>query len=325
MAVEHLDRCKESFLGGSHFPADKGASAVTLGVFDGVHRGHRRLIEALKERAQSSGLRSVVVTFRNHPLSVLRPDFEPSYLSTVERRIALLEDTGVDEVAAVDFTSETANVSAADFVKLMCERLGMKALVVGPDFALGRNRQGDIDFLRDTGRRAGFRLEVVEPLAQDGHRIDSTGIRRALSAGDVTGAARLLGRNYELAGEVVVGRGRGGPLGFPTANLRTAENLSVPANGIYAAWAHVGRVPGDCGPAKMMCATSIGTNPTFGESERTVEAFMLDFKGDLYGSSVTLEFVRRLRDEERFASVQALKEQVGRDVEITRAVLGGGQ
>ena len=325
MAAERVDRCKGSVLGGSHVPTDKSASAVTLGVFDGVHRGHLQLIEALKERAQLSRLRSVVVTFRNHPLSVLRPDFEPSYLSTVERRIALLEATGVDEVAAVDFTSETAAVTAADFVKLMCERLGMKALVVGPDFALGRGRQGDISYLRDTGRQAGFRLDVVDTLAQDGHRIDSTTIRRALSAGDVTGAARLLGRNYELAGEVVVGRGRGGPLGFPTANLRTAENLSVPANGIYAAWAHVDRVPGDSGPAKMMCATSIGTNPTFGESERTVEAFMLDFQGDLYGSSVTLEFVRRLRDEERFASVQALKEEVGRDVEIARAVLGGGQ
>ena len=325
MAAEHVEECMESVLGGSHSPTDESASAVTLGVFDGVHRGHRRLVEALKERARLSCLRSVVVTFRNHPLSVLRPDFEPSYLSTVERRIALLEETGVDEVAAVDFTSETATVTAADFVQLMCDRLGMRALVVGPDFALGRGRGGDIDFLRDTGRKVGFRLDVVEPLAQDGQRIDSTGIRQALSAGDVTGAARLLGRNYELAGEVVVGRGRGGPLGFPTANLRTAENLSVPANGIYAAWAHIDRAPRDSGLAKMMCATSIGTNPTFGESERTVEAFMLDFQGDLYGSSITLEFVRRLRDEERFASVQALKEQVGRDVEITRAVLGGGQ
>ena len=216
-------------------------------------------------------------------------------------------------------------MSAADFVQLMCEKLGMKALVVGPDFALGRGREGDIDFLRDMGRKVGFQLDVVEPLAQDGHRIDSTGIRQALLKGDVTGAARLLGRNYELAGEVVVGHGRGGPLGFPTANLRTAEILSVPANGIYAAWAHFDRVPGDSEPAKMMCATSIGTNPTFGESERTVEAFMLDFQGDLYGSSITLEFVRRLRDEERFASAQALKEQVGRDVEITRALLGDGQ
>ena len=297
---------------------DPVPSAVTLGVFDGVHRGHLSLVDALRRRAGAEGLRSVIITFRNHPLSVLRPDFEPAYLCTLSQRLTLLAATGVDEVAAVDFTERTAAVPAADFVEMMCGELGMKALVVRPDFALGRGREGDIDFLGAAGFRTGFDLVVAEPLGHGGRRIDSTGIRRALSAGDVSGAAEMLGRSFELPGKVVPGQGRGGPLGFPTANLSTDDSLAVPASGIYATWARLER-----GPARVMCATSIGTNPTFGDTGRTVEAHLLDFDGDLYGQSVTLEFVRRLRSEERFGSVRALTEQVGRDVESARAVLGG--
>ena len=212
-------------------------------------------------------------------------------------------------------------MTAADFVGALTARLGMRALVVGPDFALGRGREGDLPFLREMGGRAGFSVDAVEPLAEDGQRIGSTRVRRALGAGDVAGAARLLGRRFELTGMVVRGHGRGGPLGFPTANLSADGALAVPATGIYAAWARTGG--GD--RARMMCAVSVGTNPTFGGTERTVEAFVLDFDGDLYGERLTLEFVRRLRDEERFDSAQALAEQVRRDVEVARSVLGSAR
>ncbi len=296
-------------------------SAVTIGVFDGVHRGHRHLVDALITRAGNVGLRSVVVTFRNHPLSVLRPDFEPRHLCTVDSRIEMLKDTGVDAVVTTAFDAETAALPAGDFVRLLCDRLDMKALVIGPDFALGRGREGDTGFLKTLGKDACFTVDVVEPLDDDGVRVGSTAARKALADGDIGDAAKLLGRNFELTGTVVQGRGRGGPLGFPTANLQVPVGLAVPGNGIYAVWAHLA---GASGPRRLMCATSIGVNPTFDGTERTIEAFVLDYSGDLYGAELTLEFVRRLRDEERFDSVEALQSQVERDVSQTRAVLGAG-
>jgi len=322
---EALNRAGESAFDGLNLsPGDleeRRSSAVTVGVFDGVHRGHVHLARALIERADMAGLRSVVVTFRNHPLSVLRPDFEPMYLCTVESRIEMLNDTGVDAVVAATFDAELATLPAEDFVKLLCDRLNMKALVVGPDFALGRGREGDIGFLRDMAVEAGFEVEVVSPLDDDGVRVGSTAVRKALSDGDVSGAAELLGRNFTLTGTVVRGVGRGGPLGFPTANLETPGGLAVPGNGIYAVWAHVS----DGGEGRRLaCATSIGVNPTFEETARTIEAFVLDYDGDLYGAELTLEFVRRLRDEERFDSVEALQRQVDRDVSATRAILETG-
>ena len=307
--------------------AAQRGSAVTVGVFDGVHRGHVHLANVLMARARaggSGGLGSVVVTFRNHPLSVLRPDFEPKYLCSVKNRIEMLTATGVDAVVDVEFNAKLAELPAAEFVQLLCDRLNMKALVIGPDFALGRGREGDIAFLTAMGKEAGFEVEVVEPLDDGGVRVDSTRVRKALFVGDVSGAAHLLGRNFTLTGTVVKGVGRGGPLGFPTANLQTPEGLAVPGNGIYAVWAHV---PGDLDgpdagePRRLACATSIGVNPTFEGSERTVEAFVLGYDGDLYGSQLTLEFVQRLRDEERFDSVEGLQQQVDRDVAQARAIL----
>ncbi len=329
MTEEHVERSGETAFKGLTLPpgqlaAERG-SVITVGVFDGVHRGHVHLANVLMAHARSGGLRSVVVTFRNHPLSVLRPDFEPKYLSPVDSRIEMLAATGVDAVIDVEFDAKLAELPAAEFVRLLCDRLNMKALVIGPDFALGRGREGDIAFLRAMGKEAGFEVEVVEPLDDGGVRVDSTRVRKALSDGDVSKASHLLGRNFTLTGTVVKGVGRGGPLGFPTANLQSPKGLAVPGNGIYAVWAHV---PGDFdGPDSeetrhLACATSIGVNPTFEGTERTVEAFVLDYDGDLYGSQLTLEFVQRLRDEERFDSVEALQRQVDRDVAQTRAILG---
>ncbi len=325
MAEDHVGRSGEPAFSGLNLSpnqlAEKRGSAVTVGVFDGVHRGHVHLAKALLNRAELEGLRSVVVTFRNHPLSVLRPDFEPMYLCTVRSRIEMLKDTGVESIVAVEFDAELATLPARDFVKLLCERLEMKALVVGPDFALGRGREGNIDFLREMGNEAGFEVEVVSPLDDDGVRVGSTAVRKALSDGDVSGAAELLGRNFTLTGTVVRGVGRGRPLGFPTANLQTPKGLAVPGDGIYAVWAHLPTGEENEETRRLACATSIGVNPTFRETARTIEAFVLDYDGDLYGAELTLEFVRRLRDEERFDSVEALQRQVDSDVSATRAIL----
>ena len=301
-------------------PQVEYACAVAVGVFDGVHRGHLRLMDALCVRARTDSLTPAVVTFRNHPRSVLQRDFRPAYLCSMERRMQLLRSAGAEAVVALDFTTETASIEAAEFVDALTGQMGMRALVVGPDFALGRGRKGDLPFLRRMGADSGFTVDLVEPLFDLGNRIDSTSIRSALSSGDVEAAAQLLGRPFELTGTVVRGHGRGTPLGFPTANLDVDEGYAVPASGIYAAW---GRTVGPDG-REMMCAVCIGTNPTFGGGQRTIEAFVLDFDGDLYGERFTLDFVRRLRDEERYETVGELTEQVRRDVDMTRSVLAGG-
>ena len=293
-------------------------TAVTIGVFDGVHRGHQHVLGRLGEVARQAGRTSVVLTFRNHPASVLRPDFDARYLTALDDRLRLIREVGVDLLLPITFDVELSRLTAREFAVLLRSRLLMKDLVVGPDFAMGRNRAGDVETLNALGSELGFSLHVVEPLQDDaGRPIRSTHVRDALSSGDVAAASKLLGRNYALSGTVVSGHGRGGPLGFPTANLEVPAGMAVPADGIYATWAHVAG-------ERRMAAASIGVRPTFGEGVRTVEAFILDFDGDLYGREVGLEFVDWLRPEERFDTVEALQEQVRKDVADTRAVLARG-
>ena len=290
-------------------------SAVTIGVFDGVHRGHRHLLTCLGEVARQAGRTSVVLTLKNHPASVLSPDFEAQYLSTLDERLRLIHKIGVDLMLPVSFDVKLSRLTARGFAVLLRSHVQMRDLVVGPDFAMGRDREGDVETLTALGAELGFSLHVVEPLMDDaGRPVRSTHVRDALSKGDVATAAELLGRNYALSGTVVAGHGRGGPLGFPTANLEVPAGMAVPADGIYAAWAHVGG-------ERHMAATSIGVRPTFGDGGRTIEAFILDFDGDLYGREVGLEFVRWLRPETRFDTVEALREQIDRDVADTRAIL----
>ena len=243
------------------------------------------------------------------------------YLSTIETRIGLLEATGVDTVIALDFDAELADLEATDFVHLMSERLEMKALVIGPDFAMGRNREGDIDFIKHMGTQIGFHVEVASPLVENDIRVGSTLARKALSTGDVTAVATILGRNFTLTGSVVRGMGRGGPLGFPTANITPPEGLAIPGNGIYATWVHLSDPSSQ---HRLMCATSIGTNPTFGGTNRTIEAFVLDYQGNLYESVLTLEFVQKLRNEEHFKTIAGLQSQIQEDVRTTRTILGEG-
>jgi riboflavin kinase/FMN adenylyltransferase len=272
---------------------EKAERAVAIGTFDGVHRGHREAIET----AIATGLRSTVVTFAPHPRSVL--GYEVQLLSTLDRRIELIEAIGPDELLVVEFTLELSRREPEEFVGEVLEPLGAHAVVAAESFRFGRQRRGDLSLLRRLG------LDVVEiPLVEG---VSSSRIRELLRAGDVVAAAQLLGRPPELEGVVVAGDQRGGTLGFPTANLSVEPDLLIPAYGIYAGAA-----------LERRAAISIGVNPHYGGSERRIETFLLDFAGDLYGRKLRLELWRRLRDERAFASEDDLVEQIARDVEAAR-------
>ena len=293
-------------------------SVLTIGVFDGVHRGHAHLIGQLIREAAATERAAGVVTFRAHPAELLRPDFHPQYLAGLDDRIRLIEGLGVDFVVPVTFDLELAKLSSTEFVARLQDHLRMRGLVVGPDFAMGRRREGNVTTLAEMGKQMGFTLTVVDLLEEGSEAVRSTSIRQALAQGDVAHVSGLLGRHFAVAGVVVKGAGRGITLGFPTANLQVPPGMAVPGDGIYATWARVGEL-------SYMAATSIGTRPTFDETERTMEAFILDFDSDLYRKDIRLEFVERLRDEERYDSVEALREQIGRDVDQTRAALTAAQ
>jgi riboflavin kinase/FMN adenylyltransferase len=268
--------------------------AVALGTFDGVHLGHRRVIETALE----TGPEPTVVTFDPHPRTALGNRVE--LLSTLERRLELIGELGVEAALVVDFTLDLARLEPEEFADQVLRPIGTQTVIAGADFRFGRGRKGDLDLLAGLG----FDVKPV-PLLEG---VSSSGIRELIRAGDVGGAAELLGRPVEVEGIVVSGDARGGTLGFPTANLDVRPDLLVPANGIYAG-ATIGH----------RAAVSIGTNPHYGGHERRVEAYLLDFSGDLYGQRLVVELWERLRDEQAFASEEELIEQIGRDVEATRA------
>jgi riboflavin kinase/FMN adenylyltransferase len=288
-------------------------SSLTIGFFDGVHRGHRYLIGQACATARRRGLRAVVLTFYPHPSVVLR-GVQPFYLSTRDEKIALLSDLAPDLIVVQPFTPGLAQMRAGQFVDWLISQVGLVDLWLGPDFALGYRREGDIPYLKRLGAERGFDVNVVERLILDGEAISSSRIRRALRQGDVTLAARYLGRPYRLQGPVIVGAQRGRSIGFPTANVEVPEERAVPDNGVYAAWARLGG-------EELRAVVNIGTRPTFDNGGRTVEAHLLDFGRDIYGQRLTLHFVRRLRPEQRFNGVEALVVQIRRDVEQARQLL----
>jgi riboflavin kinase/FMN adenylyltransferase len=283
--------------------------AVTIGVFDGVHLGHRAILERLK----AASLPTVVLTFEPHPAEVLSPGTNPRLITTIDERIALFESSGIDVVAVIDL-GEIRYLEPEEFVsRVLLTKLRAGHVVVGADFQFGRDRAGDCEFLIEAGRRHGFDVEVVD-LVESGGVISSTGIRRLIEQGDVAAAARLLGSRYRLSGQVVHGDRRGKDLGFPTANLRPPERKVTPGSGIYAAWAHTETF-------QVAAAVNVGTRPTFGGGELLIEAHLLDFDADLYGTTLTLEFVERLRAELEFASADELVEAIGNDVKRVRTLL----
>ena len=295
----------------SHYAAGR-ATAITLGVFDGVHLGHRHLIDALKERAVARGLASGVVTLHPSPVQVLRPDVRVAYLTSLEERIELLRATGVDTVAPLTFTSEVAELSALDFLAMLHGALDMRYLLMGPDNAFGRGREGTPQRVAEIADELGFELEVLgASLGGDDGRVSATAIRNAIGSGDMETAAGLLGRPFSLRGPVVRGHERGRAIGFPTANMAVTPDRALPAFGVYVTRSHVG-------DHSYLSATNIGVNPTFDDVLPSVETYILDFEGDLYGRELRVELLHRLRGEVKFEGIDALVAAIAADVGAVR-------
>ncbi|MGH3738833.1 MAG: bifunctional riboflavin kinase/FAD synthetase [Micromonosporaceae bacterium] len=298
-------------------PSGWGRSVVTIGVFDGVHRGHQQIIGHAVKRAQERGLRSVVLTFDPHPAEVVRPGSHPAVLSDPARKAELIERLGVDVLCVLPFTQEFSRLPAEEFVHdVLVEHLHAALVVVGENFRFGHKAAGDVALLTRLGRTFGFAVEGAPLVSDDDTVFSSTYIRACVAAGDVSAAAAALGRPHRLDGVVVRGDRRGRLLGYPTANLLPRPYAGIPADGVYAAWL-VRDKAGDRLPA----AVSIGTNPTFAGQERRVEAHVLDFHEDLYGEQISLDFIARLREMRTYDTVELLVAQIERDISQTRTVL----
>ena len=287
---------------------------LAIGVFDGIHIGHRHLLNSLKEAASKADMLSGVLTFTNHPRTVLAPDSQVQFITSVQDRLAFLEDAGLDMVIPLTFELALSRLRAQEFVELLQDRLRMTGLIMGQNFAMGFKREGTPDMLKSLGLEKGFSVTIVDPLLSNGERVSSTDTRAAISIGDIQKAHRNLGRAFSLQGKVVAGNARGKSLGFPTANLSIDKDRILPADGIYATWAKIGN-------KRFMAATNIGLRPTFDGTERVVESFILDFNENLYNAEISLAFVERLRDEQKFQTVEDLVAQMHRDVEQTRDIL----
>jgi riboflavin kinase/FMN adenylyltransferase len=290
-------------------------SWLTVGVFDGVHRGHQQIIKKLTAGAHASDAPAVVLTFDPHPASVLG-GHEIKCLTLPDERAELLAQLGVDVVITQRFTRELSTVSAYDFMTRLTHRLGLKHLLIGYDFALGKGREGNATRLTEIGTELGYHVEVLPALSDESGVISSTAIRKLIEVGNVGEAAHLLGHFHSLHGPVVRGDGRGRTINVPTANIAYSPDKMIPAKGIYACWAYLKG-------QKYFAAINIGTNPTFTPDKETpnVEAHLLDFRREIYEEDLRLEFVARLRDELRFDSVDELLDQFWNDVEATRRIL----
>jgi riboflavin kinase/FMN adenylyltransferase len=289
-------------------------SVVTIGNFDGVHRGHMEIFRHLISCGARRGLQSVVVTFDPHPLKVLSTVSTPPMITTFEQKVALIEAAGVDYLVVVPFTPEFSGMSAEAFVRdMLCDSLGMRHIIIGHDYAFGKSRQGNYATLERIGAERGFTVEDMEPVGEHGLVFSSSLARRLIAAGDLQGVSGVLGRYHMISGTVVHGRDIGRSLGFPTANISTPNEL-IPPDGVYAVMAFVDGhlVQGAC---------SIGKNPTFDGDCRTIEVFLLDYEGQIYGHEITVCFVERIRDTLKFSDAAELIGAISRDVARTREIL----
>lgn len=290
-------------------------SVAAVGNFDGVHRGHRELFRRVTETARSMGLPAVVVTFDPHPLRVLRPDDRRFCLiTTAEQKRALIAENDIDLLLVIPFTPTFAELSAERFVREVLHGfLGVQAVVIGHDYAFGKGREGNERFLVQLGSELGFSVTVLDPVGEGGCLFSSSAVRQLVGRGAVAEAQQILGRCHRIGGQVVHGREIGRSIGFPTANITTANEL-IPADGVYAVWVEVTGV-------RHMGACSIGINPTFAGGSHTIEVFLFDFSADLYGQELVLHFVDRLRSIERFPDLPTLLEQINADVVRARQIL----
>ena len=301
--------------GTESLPLPARPAVVTVGMFDGVHRGHQAVIGRTVEAARERGIVSVATTFDRHPREVLTHGHEPRLITTLERKVSLVEALGVDVLLVLQFTLEFSKTSPEDFVRrFLLESVHAQHVVLGANFRFGHKASGDLAYLHEAGPANGFTAEGVELLEIDGRRVSSSSIREALRGGDLEWPLTALGRRFAVDGRVVRGAGRGTGLGWPTANLETSPRIQLPAVGIYAGRARTAE--GD-----HVAAINVGSNPTFGEEPVHVEAFLLDFEGDLVGQDISIEFWERLRDEVRFETAEELSEQIAEDVKRTRELV----
>jgi riboflavin kinase/FMN adenylyltransferase len=316
--------------GQDEIPTDWGRCVLTIGVFDGVHRGHQELIATAVKEGRSRGVPIVLMTFDPHPMEVVFPGSHPAQLTTLTRRAELVEELGIDVFLVVPFTTEFMKLSPDRYIhELLVERLHVVEVVVGENFTFGKKAAGNVDTLRHAGARFGFAVQAVSLVVE--HHLDedvtfsSTYIRSCVDAGDVVAAQEALGRPHRVEGVVVRGDGRGHVLGFPTANVAPPMYSAIPADGVYAAWFTVlghGPVVGTVVPGeRCQAAVSVGTNPTFSGRTRTVEAYVLDTSADLYGQHVAVDFVARIRGQRKFAEVDDLITEMETDTERARTIL----
>jgi|OpeIllAssembly_1097287.scaffolds.fasta_scaffold75193_3 riboflavin kinase/FMN adenylyltransferase len=306
--IQSLDDIRHPFPGG----------VITIGNFDGVHIGHQALFYEVIERAHAIKGTSIAMTFEPHPLQVLKKNASPPVITMFEQKVELIERSGIDVLISIPFTLEFAAISAQSFVEdLLVRRIGMKAIVVGEDYAFGKNREGNIDLLNSLAPRLGFEVIVtslIRTVQGTLERISSTAIRESVQAGEMQYACRMLGRYFQIRGTVVAGRDRGGKLlGFPTANLKLEDEL-IPKTGIYA-------VTVETHGSLLQGVANIGYSPTFDDRQFTVEVHILDFKDFIYGQRIRVNFIKRIRDEIKFSSLSALKDQIAKDVETARRLL----
>lgn len=287
--------------------------AITIGNFDGVHTGHQALFRKVKEWAQKLDGQSVVMTFHPHPLAVLFPGNPLSFITSHEQKLDLIADFGIDATIVVPFSKDFSQISAREFVEdLLVGSIGVKAVVVGYDYRFGRNREGDISFLRQLGEEHGFQVDTVPGIRMDDMVVSSTAIRKMIVEGNISKANQLLGRLFEVSGTIIPGRKRGAGLGFPTANIRMPAQ-TPPRTGVYVVEAEIdGNTYGG--------AANLGYNPTFGDVDLSLEVHLFDFNQDVYGKPISVRFIDRLRDEKRFSGPQDLIDQIRKDVETARKI-----
>jgi riboflavin kinase/FMN adenylyltransferase len=285
--------------------------AVTIGAFDGIHLGHQALFKHLREQAAQHQASTLAITFDPDPAEVVSPN-PPPYLSDLEQKIRLIGDQGIAELCIVHFDEQVKNMSAEQFMDQLVENATVAELVIGHDFAMGHDRQGTRTVLQAYAGAHGFDFSVAEAFMVDGQPVSASRIRETLAQGEVDRAARLLGRPHCISGTVVEGDKRGRQIGFPTANLLLKQRWAIPADGVYVAWT-------DVGGEKRQSVVNVGLRPTFNTDQRTIESYILDFSGDIYGQPMAIEFLHRLRPEQKFSGIDAIREAIGRDVEAGRA------
>ncbi len=297
----------------SEFPESHRGGALTIGNFDGVHRGHAKIVNRLKHYASNLGCSAIVFTFDPHPVRILRPDTAPPPLTWTDRKADLLAELGVDVVVAYPTDEELLRLTAHEFFdRVICEQLGAKALVEGPNFYFGHDREGNVDTLRTLCAKNDIELEILAPVVESDDYISSSRVRSLIRSGDVDRAREMLTRPYRIRGMITHGASRGASIGFPTANLDAIDTLT-PALGVYAGRTYIDRRP-------HWSAIHIGPNPTFGDQISKVESHILDFEASIYGQAVEVDFISRLRDIRQFDSIEELKAQLAEDVVMTRNI-----